>query len=54
MPTLHHVLQREHTVTKSMNRIHARIVFGGVVLLVGFAAWIFLLDGGRFLPGVGR
>jgi len=37
-----------------MKRIHARIVFGGVVLLVGFVAWIFLLDGGRFLSGAGR
>ena len=41
-------------MSKSMNRIHARIVAGGMVLLVGFLAWIYLLDGGRFFAVVAR
>lgn len=39
---------------KSLKRIHARIVVGGLVLLVGFGAWLFLLDGGRVLSGAVR
>ena len=32
-------------MTKSMKRMHSRIVIGGVILLVAFCAWVFLLDG---------
>ena len=35
-------------MSEGMKRIHARIVVGGVILLVGFFAWLYLLDGGRF------
>ena len=41
-------------MTKSINRIHVRIVFGGVVLLVGFVAWLYLIDGVRFFSGATR
>jgi hypothetical protein len=29
-------------MSKQIKRIHARIVFGGLVLLVGLAAWLFM------------
>ena len=32
-------------MTKSINRIHSRIVFGGVILMVAFFIWIYLVDG---------
>lgn len=38
-------------MTKSMNRMHTRIVIGGVVLLLGFLAWIYLLDGAMYVGG---
>ena len=41
-------------MTESVKRIRARIVFGGLVLLVGFGAWLFLVDGGRVLAGAAR
>jgi hypothetical protein len=28
-----------------MKRIHVRIVIGGIILMVAFFAWIYLLDG---------
>lgn len=30
-------------------RIHRRIVIGGVVLMVAFFAWIYLMDGMAFV-----
>jgi len=35
-------------MSKSINRIHSRIVAGAVVLLVAFLAWIYLMDGMMF------
>lgn len=32
-------------MSKSVNRIHTRIVIGGVILMVAFFAWIYLVDG---------
>jgi hypothetical protein len=32
-------------MSKGIKRIHSRIVAGGVILLVAFLAWAFLLDG---------
>jgi len=40
-------------VTKTINRMHTRIVIGGVVLLAAFLAWIYLLDGGMYFGGGG-
>jgi hypothetical protein len=41
-------------MTKSINRIHARIVFGGVILLLGFVAWLYVMDGARFITRAAR
>ena len=32
-------------MSKTENRIHTRIVIGGVILLVAFLAWVYLVDG---------
>jgi hypothetical protein len=39
-------------VAKTEQRIHARIVVGGVILMIAFAAWLFLFGGlGWLAPG---
>lgn len=35
-------------MSKSEKRIHSRIVFGGVILLAAFFAWLYLMDGGMY------
>jgi hypothetical protein len=35
-------------MNKPENRIHTRIVIGGVILLVAFLAWVYLMDGMTF------
>jgi len=35
-------------MNKPENRIHTRIVIGGVILLVAFLAWVYLVDGMAF------
>jgi hypothetical protein len=35
-------------MNKSENRIHTRIVIGGVILLAAFLAWVYLMDGMTF------
>ena len=41
-------LIRERLMSKSEKRIHTRIVIGGVILLVAFFAWLYLVDGGMY------
>jgi len=35
-------------MNKSENRIHTRIVIGGVILMVAFFAWIYMFPGMAF------
>ena len=44
-PRLRSSTTRVHVMSKGIKRIHSRIVAGGVILLVAFLAWAFLLDG---------
>jgi hypothetical protein len=41
-------------MSKGINRIHSRIVIGGVIMLVAFLAWVFLLDGMASFTRAGR
>ena len=35
-------------MNKAENKIHTRIVIGGVILMVAFFAWVYLVDGMAF------
>jgi hypothetical protein len=41
-------------MSKGINRIHSRIVIGGVIMLVAFLAWVFLLGGMASLSSATR
>jgi hypothetical protein len=39
-------------VAKTEKRIHSRIVVGGIILMIAFAAWLFMFGGLAYLaPG---
>jgi hypothetical protein len=53
-PKLRSSTTRVHVMSKGINRIHSRIVIGGVIMLVAFLAWVFLLGGMASLSSATR